>query len=66
MPRSAKRVTLDDVSDSLAWTHSTLCQYIWVCAAFTPRHAGAVVHCTSLNWAIVDYGNTVEADDNGR
>ena len=66
MPRSTKRVTLDDVSDSLAWIHSTLCQYNWVCAAFTPRHAGAVVHCPSLNRAIVDYGNTVEAGYIGR
>ena len=66
MPRSTKRVTLDDVSDSLAWTHSTLCQYNWVRAAFTPRHAGAVVHCPSLNRAIVDYGNTVEVGDIGR
>ena len=66
MQRSIKRVTLDDVSDSLAWAHNTLCQYNWVCAAFTPRHAGAVVHCPSLNRAIVDYGNTVEAGDIGR
>jgi tRNA 2-thiouridine synthesizing protein A len=49
MPRSTPRVILDDVSDSLAWTHSTLCQYNSVCAAFTPRYAGAVVHCISLN-----------------
>ena len=48
MPRSTPCVTLDDVSDILAWTHSTLCQYNWVCAAFTPRYAGAVVHCISL------------------